>query len=112
MSDWLARGLRDAGLPVTRMETRQVAAALSAHMEKTDRNDARGSATLLRFGWVRPVHLKSQDAQGRRLLLSARKTLQGRLVDAENSVRVACYVALTCVLGGFCASGGTLGEGS
>ena len=87
MSEWLAWGLRDAGLPVTQMETRQVAAALSAQMEKTDRNDARGIATLLRLGWFRPVHLKSQNARDRRFLLSARKTLQGRLIDVENSVR-------------------------
>lgn len=87
MSEWLARGLQEAGLPVTQMETRQVAAALSAQMEKTDRNDARGIAKLLRLGWFRPVHLKSCEARERRLLLSARKTVQGRLIEVENSVR-------------------------
>ena len=30
---------------------------------KTDRNDARGIAQLMRLGWFRPVHCKSVTAQ-------------------------------------------------
>jgi len=41
------------------LETRQVKAALSAMVVKTDRKDARGIAQLLRMGWFRPVHSKS-----------------------------------------------------
>jgi transposase len=37
------------------LETRQVKAALSAMIVKTDRKDARGIAQLLRMGWYRPV---------------------------------------------------------
>ena len=72
LSEWLARGLVDLGAPVVLMETRQVRAALSSMVVKTDRNDARGMAQLLRMGWFRPVHLKSMDAREQRALLSAR----------------------------------------
>jgi transposase len=69
------------------METRQVRAALSAMIVKTDRKDARGMAHLLRTGWFRPVHLKTVDAREQRAMLSARTTLVARLKDIENSVR-------------------------
>lgn len=87
LSEWIARGLSDAGAQVTLMETRQVRAALSSMVVKTDRNDARGMAQLLRMGWFRPVHVKSVDAREQRALLSARTTLARRLKDVENSVR-------------------------
>ena len=87
LSEWLVRGLADAGFTATLMETRQVRAALSAMTVKTDRNDARGMAHLLRMGWFRPVHVKSMDAREQRVLLSARTTLVRRLRDIENSVR-------------------------
>ena len=87
LSEWLVRGLADAGFEAILMETRQVRAALSSMTVKTDRNDARGMAHLLRMGWFRPVHVKSMDAREQRVLLSARTTLVRRLRDIENSVR-------------------------
>lgn len=87
LSEWIARGLTDLGASVTLMETRQIRAALSSMVVKTDRNDARGMAHLLRMGWFRPVHLKSMDAREQRALLGARETLVRRLKDVENSVR-------------------------
>src|SRR4051812_11434523 len=87
MSEWLARGLADLGVSVVLMETRQVRAALSAMIVKTDRKDARGMAHLLRTGWFRPVHVKTVDAREQRAMLSARTTLVARLKDIENSVR-------------------------
>ncbi|MBB3360511.1 transposase [Novosphingobium sp. BK486] len=69
------------------METRQVRAALSAMVMKTDRNDARGMAQLLRSGWFRPVHVKAIPAREQRTLLTARSTLMRRQKDIENSVR-------------------------
>ena len=74
------------------LETRQVKAALSAMVVKTDRKDARGIAQLLRMGWFRPVHCKSLPAQEIRTLLVGRKLLQGKLLDM-NSGSVACYAA-------------------
>src|SRR3954454_12565731 len=87
LSEWLVRGLADLGISVVLMETRQVRAALSAMIVKTDRKDARGMAHLLRTGWFRPVHVKTVDAREQRAMLSARTTLVARLKDIENSVR-------------------------
>jgi transposase len=87
LSQWLHRGLRQAGCEVVLLETRQVKAALSAMVVKTDRKDARGIAQLLRMGWFRPVHCKSPPAQEVRALLVGRKLLQGKLLDVELSIR-------------------------
>jgi transposase len=54
---------------------------------KTDRNDARGIAQLVRLGWFRLVHVKSAEAQQVRMLLVNRNLLVGKLQDIENSVR-------------------------
>ena len=87
LSEWPFRGLRDAGITPVLMETRQVRAALSAMVMKTDRNDARGMAQLLRSGWFKPVHVKTIPAREQRTLLAARSTLMRRQKDIENSVR-------------------------
>ena len=87
LSQWLHAGLTKAGLEVVLLETRQVKAALSAMVVKTDRKDARGIAQLLRMGWFRPVHCKSPPAQEVRALLVGRKLLQGKLLDVELSIR-------------------------
>jgi transposase len=87
LSQWLHAGLTRAGFEVLLLETRQVKAALSAMVVKTDRKDARGIAQLLRMGWFRPVHCKSPPAQEIRALLIGRKLLQGKLLDVELSIR-------------------------
>ncbi len=66
MSQHLFYGLTAAGFDVVCMEARQVNAALSAMRNKTDKNDARGIAQVLRTGWFSPVHMKSREAQGTR----------------------------------------------
>jgi transposase len=87
LSQWLYGALQESGLPVELLETRHVKAALSAMPVKTDRNDARGLAQLMRLGWFRPVHCKSMAAQEVRALLTARKLLQSKLYDIEMSLR-------------------------
>ena len=61
--------------------------ALKTMPVKTDRNDARGIAQLMRLGWFRPVHCKSIAAQETRALLTARKLVQVKLHDIEMSLR-------------------------
>jgi transposase len=79
--------LTQAGYEVVLLETRHVKAALSAMTVKTDRRDARGIAQLLRMGWYRPVHCKTLPSQEVRAILTARKTLLGKLLDIELSMR-------------------------
>ncbi len=87
LSHWLHAGLVAAGVPAVLIETRHVRAALKAMTMKTDRNDARGIAHLMRLGWFRPVHAKTLMAQEIRALLTARKQLLAKLCDIEASVR-------------------------
>jgi transposase len=87
LSQWLYAGLRQAGLAVELLETRQVRAVLATMPVKSDRNDARGIAQLIRMGWFRPVHCKSLGAQETRAVLTARKLVQSKLLDLENHLR-------------------------
>jgi transposase len=87
LSQWLFAAMKAAGLAVELLETRHVRKAFEAMPVKSDRNDARGIAQLMRLGWFRPVHCKSMDAQEVRALLTARKLVQSKLRDAENSLR-------------------------
>jgi len=87
LSQWLFAAMRQAGLAVELLETRHVRKAFEAMPVKSDRNDARGIAQLMRLGWFRPVHCKSMSAQEARSLLTARKLVQSKLRDVENSLR-------------------------
>jgi transposase len=87
LSQWLFAAMRQAGLSVELLETRHVRKAFEAMPVKSDRNDARGIAQLMRLGWFRPVHCKSMSAQETRTLLTARKLVQSKLQDVENSLR-------------------------
>jgi len=87
LSQWLCAGLRAAGLQVVCLEARQVKAALSAQKNKTDRNDARGIAQIVRTGWYQEVHIKSQRAQEVRVLLTNRRMLLNQRKDIDNELR-------------------------
>jgi len=87
LSQWLFAAMKQAGLAVELLETRHVRRAFEAMPVKSDRNDARGIAQLMRLGWFRPVHCKSLPAQEARALLTARKLMQSKLLDVDNSLR-------------------------
>ena len=63
LSQWLYSAFAEAGLPVVCVETRHMQAVLKAQINKTDRNDARGIAQMMRVGLYRPVHVKSLRSQ-------------------------------------------------
>src|SRR3954452_25299335 len=69
------------------VETRHMKAALSAQLNKSDRNDARGIAHMMRVGLYRPVHVKTLASQKRRMLLTSRQLLQAKAIDIENDLR-------------------------
>ncbi len=62
LSPWLHPGLLALGVPVVCLETRQVRAAMSAQRNKTDATDALGLAHLMRTGWFRQAHVKTEGA--------------------------------------------------
>src|SRR6267154_2499628 len=76
LSQWLFNALAEAGLPVVCVETRHMQAVLKAQINKTDRNDARGIAQMMRVGLYRPVHVKTLRSQKLRILLTTRTHLK------------------------------------
>jgi hypothetical protein len=79
--------LAEAELPVVCVETRHMQAVLKAQINKTDRNDARGIAQMMRVGLYRPVHVKTLRSQTLRMLLTHRKLLQSKAIAIENDLR-------------------------
>jgi transposase len=87
LSQWLFSALAEAELPVVCVETRHMQAVLKAQINKTDRNDARGIAQMIRAGLYRPVHVKTLRSQKLRMLLTHRKLLQSKAIAIENDLR-------------------------
>ena len=87
LSQWLYAEMTAKGLTCQLIETRHVRTAFKIMPVKTDKKDARGIAQLMRLGWFRAVHCKSQPAQEVRAILTARKLLQTKLLDIETSLR-------------------------
>jgi transposase len=84
---WLQPELACRGFEAIVIESRHTHVSLSTMRNKTDRNDARGIAHLMRLGWFKAVHVKSQEALRLRMLLGCRKLTVRKLVDVENDVR-------------------------
>src|SRR4030088_2982909 len=87
LSQWFFSALAEAGLPVICVETRHMRAVLQAQINKTDRNDARGMAQMMRVGLYRPVHVKTLRSQKLRMLLTHRKLLQSKAIAIDNDLR-------------------------
>jgi len=81
LSQWLFGALAEAGLLVIRVETRHMRAVLKARINKTDRNDARGIAQMMRAGLYHPVHVKTLRSQKLRMLLTHREARIQELVE-------------------------------
>lgn len=88
-SPWIAAELLRLGLPVIVVEAIHMQKALLAQRNKTDRNDARGIAHMMRMGWFRAVHVKSPESLQLRFLLSGRRLLKRKFLDVENELRGA-----------------------
>lgn len=67
---------------------RHAKAAMGAmSVNKSDRNDARALAQVVRSGWFKVVHVKSAESQELRTLLVTREFLVNKVRDHENEVR-------------------------
>jgi transposase len=87
LSQWLFEGMALAGLRVICVETGHTTAFLRAQINKSDRNDARGIARMMRVNLHRPLHEKTLASQKRRALLRARKLLQEKVISIEIDIR-------------------------
>jgi transposase len=87
LTAWLHDELRQAGLPAICIETRQANATMKTMPNKTDRNNARALAQIMRTGWFRPVHVKSRPCRLWRSLLVARRTVLNEMRSIETVVR-------------------------
>ncbi|MCP4370939.1 MAG: IS110 family transposase [Deltaproteobacteria bacterium] len=86
-SHWLYHALHDAGLPIVCMDARHAHAVMKAQIAKTDKNDARGLAQMMRTGWFKATHVKSAESQKIRVLLNNRSCLNSKRIDIENQIR-------------------------
>src|SRR5260370_11650544 len=85
LSQWLYAAMKKAGLAVELLETRHVSDAFKAMPVKSDRNDARNIAQLMRLGWVRPAHRTSITSREICAIFRGREPVHSKLPDvAEN----------------------------
>lgn len=87
LTPWLCQELLASNIPAICIETRHAKAAMAAQNVKTDRNDARGIAHMMRTGWFKAVHVKSKDAQKLRVLLGNRRCLLDKRLDIDSRIR-------------------------
>ncbi|MFH1158766.1 MAG: IS110 family transposase [Pseudomonadota bacterium] len=87
LTSWLCQELLAADWPAICIEARHAAAAMKAQQVKTDRNDARGIAHIMRTGWFREVHIKSAQSQKLRVLLGNRRCLLDKRIDIDSQIR-------------------------
>jgi transposase len=87
-STWLHKELTRRRLPMICLDARHAKAALAAKPNKTDKNDARGLATLLCRGHFTTAHVKSDEALRIQLLLTIRKALQRKALDLQMSLHM------------------------
>jgi transposase len=98
---WLYRDLQPAGVPIIVVEARHMRVSLSTMRNKTDRNDARGIAQMMRLGWnarsMSRISICRRCANG--------KLLKPKLIGVENHIlgTLRAYGLLTGAVG----SGGT-----
>jgi transposase len=87
LTPWLCHELLATDWPAICIETRHAKAAMKAQQVKTDRNDARGLAHIMRTGWFREVHVKSHQSQKLRVLLGNRRCLLEKRLDIDSQIR-------------------------
>lgn len=105
MSSWLYTGLHKLGLEVVCLETFQAHRFLTTFRNKTDKNDARGLAQLVRMGadFLKVVTVRSQASQETRVLLAMRDHLVCQKVSLENHISgVLKPFGLVIARGGVC----------
>jgi transposase len=98
LSSWIAEGLRAQGYMAVCLEAYHARAALKAQRNKTDKNDARGLAQLVRSGWYKEAMVRNAAHRRYRLLLNALQILMAKKQDINNGIR-ACLKSFGVKLG-------------
>ena len=94
LSQWLYSAFAEANLPVICVETRHMRAVLKAQINKTDRNDARGIAQMMRAGLYRPVHVKTLRSQKLRTLLTIASCCSRRPLPSRTTCVRPCVTSV------------------
>lgn len=87
LSTWHYHGLKELGVPIICIDARHAHAGLSMQLNKTDKNDARGIAELMRVGWYREVAVRDLDSHTLRAMLGVRFQIVGMRTNIINQMR-------------------------
>lgn len=83
----LSKGLLKFGLPIKCVDARHMAAALSARINKNDKNDARGIAQMMRVNLYNEVQVKTDEACQHKVLLGSRNQLLNNQRQLKGTIR-------------------------
>ena len=86
IAPWLYAGLAKGRLPIFCIEVHHAHGILKTRRNKSDRNDARGIAEMMRVGAFRQVHVKSDWSREVRAMLVARTALVTKAGDLANLI--------------------------
>lgn len=87
LGHYLARGFKERALPAVCMDARKLSPVLELRINKTDKNDARGIADVLRTGMFTRVHDKPQEAVDKSSVLAMRRCIVNQRTDIKNHIR-------------------------
>jgi len=87
LAPYLYSGLVERGLPAVCIETRHMKAFAKASPIKTDRKDAHLIALAMKAGLYCAVHVKTDQSQRLRFLLTARELLMRQVRQLEETLR-------------------------
>lgn len=86
---WLHKELSRRAFPIVCLDARLASGDLKLQRNKTDKNDARGIANIVRKGWYGQAYVKSDEALRTRMLLTHRRMLVRSAVRLEMSLRIS-----------------------
>lgn len=87
ISFWLVKELRNLGLPAICIDAHKMSKVLTINVNKTDKNDARMIAEVIRCGFYSEVIIKSDELIEIGMCLSSRRTLINTGVKLKNTIR-------------------------